>query len=277
MKQALRIASLHIYPIKSCAGISLQAMELDAGGPVYDREWMLVHKEGERWFYTSQREVPKLALFQPTIENGNLVARAPAMPDLVLPVAETPAEKLDVVIWKAEVTGSVYTLEVNAWFSRFLEMDVKLVRMPAQRRAVDPQFANPPATTTFTDGFPALLTTQASLDDLNFKLADNGTDPMEMRRFRPNIVVDGNAAWDEDHWKQIRANGIAFDVVKPCGRCVMTTVEPSLGKIVDPHEPLATLNKYRRNEAGKVIFGQNLIHRGVGCIHVGDSVTIVTH
>ncbi|KXK21547.1 MAG: MOSC domain-containing protein [Chloroflexi bacterium OLB15] len=277
MKQALRIASLHIYPIKSCAGISLQAMELDAGGPIYDREWMLVHKEGERWFYTSQREVPKLALFQPTIENGNLVARAPAMPDLVLPVAETPAEKLDVVIWKAEVTGSVYPLEVNAWFSRFLEMDVKLVRMPEQRRAVDPQFANPPATTTFTDGFPALLTTQASLDDLNFKLADNGTDPMEMRRFRPNIVVDGNAAWDEDHWKQIRANGIAFDVVKPCGRCVMTTVEPSLGKIVDPHEPLATLNKYRRNEAGKVIFGQNLIHRGVGCIHVGDSVTIVTH
>lgn len=277
MKQALRIASLHIYPIKSCAGISLQTMELDADGPIYDREWMLVHKEGERWFYTSQREVPKLALFQPTIENGNLVARAPAMPDLVLPVAETPAEKLDVVIWKAEVTGSVYPLEVNAWFSRFLEMDVKLVRMPEQRRAVDPQFANPPATTTFTDGFPALLTTQASLDDLNFKLADNGTDPMEMRRFRPNIVVDGNAAWDEDHWKQIRANGIAFDVVKPCGRCVMTTVEPSLGKIVDPHEPLATLNKYRRNEAGKVIFGQNLIHRGVGCIHVGDSVTIVTH
>lgn len=277
MKQALRIASLHIYPIKSCAGISLQTMELDADGPIYDREWMLVHKEGERWFYTSQREVPRLALFQPAIENGNLVARAPAMPDLVLPIAETPAEKLDVVIWKAEVTGSVYPLEVNAWFSRFLEMDVKLVRMPEQRRAVDPQFANPPATTTFTDGFPALLTTQASLDDLNFKLADNGTDPMEMRRFRPNIVVDGNAAWDEDHWKQIRANGIAFDVVKPCGRCVMTTVEPSLGKIVDPHEPLATLNKYRRNEAGKVIFGQNLIHRGVGCIHVGDSVTIVTH
>lgn len=277
MDRIFRISSLHIYPIKSCAGISLQTMELVADGPIYDREWMLAHNEDEHWFYTSQRECSKLALIQPALEEGNLVVRAPSMPALVLQLSETPVEKLEVVIWKDTVTGSVYPNEVNAWFSRFLEMDVRLVRMPERGRLVNPQFANPPATTTFTDGFPVLLATQASLDDLNLMMADNGTDPMEMRRFRPNIVVEGNAAWDEDHWKQIQANDITFDVVKPCGRCAITTVEPSLGKVIDPHEPLATLNKYRRNEAGKVIFGQNLIHRGLGKVHVGDQVTIVTH
>ncbi len=277
MNRALRVLSLHIYPIKSCAGISLQTMELAVDGPRYDREWMLAHAEGENWFYTSQREVPELALIQPTFEDGRLVVRAPSQPELALPIGETPAEKLEVVIWKDTVVGSVYPSEVNSWFSRFLGMEIKLVQMPATRRAVNPQFANPSATTTFTDGFPALLATQASLDDLNLKMADNGTEAMEMRRFRPNIVVEGNVAWDEDHWKQIRVNGIDFDVVKPCGRCVMTTVDPALGKVIDPHEPLATLNKYRRNEAGKVIFGQNLIHRGLGSIHVGDNVTLVTY
>lgn len=277
MNRTFHVLSLHTYPIKSCAGISLQTMELDLDGPIYDREWMLVHAEGQRWFYTSQREVPKLALIIPTFENGNLVVHAPSQSELKLPIDATPEEQLEVVIWKDTVTGSVYPHQVNAWFSRFLGMDVRLVRMPVSGRTVNPQFANPPATTTFTDGFPVLLATQASLDDLNLKMADNGTDPMEMRRFRPNIVVEGNVAWDEDHWKTIYVNGITFDVVKPCGRCVMTTVDPSLGEVLDPHEPLATLNKYRRNEAGKVIFGQNLIHRGLGKIHIGDQVTIVTH
>jgi len=270
------VSSLHIYPIKSCAGIALEQMNLGVHGPDYDREWMLAHQEGGRWFYTSQREIPKLALIQPLLEDGNLVVRAPSQPDLTLPISLMPADKLEVVIWKDTVTGAVYSPEVSAWFSRFLDTDIRLVRMPEQKRAVTPEFANPPATTTFTDGFPLLLATTASLENLNLRMAENGTEPMEMRRFRPNIVVEGSSGWAEDHWKHMQINSISFDIVKPCGRCVITTVEPSLGKVIDPHEPLSTLNKFRRNQAGKLIFGQNVIHRGMGTLHVGDGVTIVT-
>jgi hypothetical protein len=113
------------------------------------------------------------------------------------------------------------------------------------------------------------------LDDLNARLVERGSEPLDMRRFRPNVVLRGGGAFVEDGWSRVAIAGIAFEVVKPCARCPITTVDPDLGAIVNKAEPLATLATYRRSPQGKVMFGQNVIHRGTGVLRVGDAVQVV--
>ena len=136
-------------------------------------------------------------------------------------------------------------------------------------RPVNPDYAREGDIVSFADAFPLLLISQASLDDLNSKLAV----PVPMNRFRPNIVINGCGAFDEDGWKKIRVGNMVFHVMKPCGRCVTTTVDQSTG--VQGKEPLATLSKYRKVD-GKVLFGQNVIPEKRGMVHVGDVVEVIS-
>ena len=169
-------------------------------------------------------------------------------------------ERLTVRVWRSVCEAICAGADADAWLSAFLEMPCRLVFMPDEaRRPVSAEYAVGEGIVSFADGFPLLLIGEASLADLNARLAD----PVPMNRFRPNLVVTGLAPFAEDHWTQVRVGDVLFHVVKSCARCAMTTVEQTTGTATGP-EPLQTLAGYRR-EDGKVMFGQELDPRRAGC------------
>jgi uncharacterized protein len=265
MKQ-IKIGGLYIYPIKSCRGISLQSAIVNGKGLQYDRYWMLVDEDG---FYVTQRKFPKMALIKTAINPGVLLISAVGMSDIQIGLKETSGESLSVKVWDDSCDALVVNPAADEWFSGFLDKNVRLVFIQEKFvRPVDPRYAVGPFSTAFTDGFPILLISQASLDDLNSRLET----PILMDRFRPNIVVSDASPFEEDSWKSINAGDIRMDIVKPCARCVITTTDQQTAQRY--REPLAALAKYR-TQNNKVMFGQNVIHQNKGKIKVGDVISII--
>ncbi len=261
------LSELNIYPIKSTKGISLQSALVERRGIRFDRRWMVVDEAG---MFLSQRDHPRLALVSTKIEPGSLCVRATGMPTLELPMQPESDEVVRVQVHDDITKGISAGEEARNWFSNFLGVPCRVVFMTEEiLRPVNPDYAREGDIVSFADAFPLLLISQASLDDLNSRLAV----PVPMNRFRPNVVVNGCGAFDEDGWKKIRVGNMVFHVVKPCGRCVTTTVDQSTG--VQGKEPLATLSKYR-NVGGKVLFGQNVIPDKSGMVHVGDVVEVIS-
>ena len=263
----LRVEGLYCYPVKSCAGTSLGTATVGPRGIVGDRQWMVVDETGE---FVTQREHHRLALVSPRLlDEGLLELSAPGMPLLTV----TPAvrqDRVDVSIWSDRCAAIDEGESAAEWLSAFLEMRCRLVRFPEDvTRRVDPEYAGPNDQVGFADGFSFLLTSCASLDDLNQRLAA----PLPMNRFRPNIVVSGGNPFQEDRWKRIRIDDIAFAVVKPCARCVTTTVDQQTGEA--SREPLRTLATFRNVPGRGVMFGQNLIHDQSGVLHVGAEVAVL--
>jgi uncharacterized protein YcbX len=160
-----------------------------------------------------------------------------------------------------------------AWLGGVLGVACRLVYLAdAEARAVNPEFGAPGDVVSFADGYPLLLCSAASLAALNAGLAV----PVPMLRFRPNLVVEGAAAWAEYDWARVRIGGVVFRAVKPCDRCVVTTIDPETGLQPDPDEPLRTLKMFRRDARGRVLFGQNLVPDGGGIVRVGDAVEVLT-
>ncbi len=262
------IEELWVYPVKSCAGIQLPEAELTDTGLLYDRAWMVVDSDGE---FVSQRELPRMALIQPSFKLGQLMLRAPGMLSLHLglDVAEGP---LKVRVWDDEVMACDMGDVAAQWFSDFLGPDapehlkrLRLARFdPEVRRPCDPAWTGGvEATTQFADGFGLLVTSSASLADLNARLAAAGHAPVDMRRFRPNIVLGGVQAHDED---RVGAMTITTDdstaviePVKPCGRCPIPDIDPATAT----SSPAVgdTLQTYRQDPRlkGAVTFGMNAI------------------
>ncbi len=262
----IRVTGLFAYPVKSCAGTPLQQAKLGARGIEHDREFMVV---GADHRFLTQREQPRLALVHPTLRDAWLRLEAPDHSAIQF-VPGDAGERYDVVVWRDTVPAVDQGDAVAAWFSTFLEADVRLVRMPPDVvRRVDPDYA--PRSTDqvgFADGYPALLISEESLEDLNGRLAE----PLPMNRFRPNIVVRGSGvAFAEDTWAKIRVGEVPFDVVKACARCVTTTTDQLTAS--RGTEPLATLATYRRVPRG-VLFGQNLVHAAEGTLSIGDELTV---
>jgi uncharacterized protein YcbX len=266
MSSALSVTSIHIYPIKSCRAIDLKAARLDELGISFDRRLMVVDAETSR--FLTQREEPKLTLISPQLGPTSLQVNAPSMPLLKIDTRRE-GQRRDVTVWR--FTGPAEDCGENAasWFSTVLERSVRVVRWADDvQRAVNPTYAGEGVLTAFTDGYPILITTEGSLEDLNSKAAER----VPMSRFRPNIVIKGAAAFAEDTWKRIRVGEVELDVVKPCSRCAITTVDALTAK--RGKEPLATLAKYRLHE-NETWFGQNCIHRSLGSIRVGDPVEVL--
>lgn len=276
MPQTIRISALHTYPVKSCAGIAHQQISIVETGPLYDRRWMLGFDDGASLLtQATQRELPKLALVQPTMTADSLILSAPGQPDLCIPLQDRALQDARIKIWRDTVDAHDEGQEAAAWFSSFLKVGVRLLRMPdAFYRRVSPEYSPEPAQVGFADAYPLLLISQASLSDLNEKMAARGKPDLPMNRFRPNLVVEGCEPFAEDTWKRFVVAGIPFDVVKPCARCVTTTVEQSKGQVLDSAEPLATLATYRKAPTG-VLFGQNIVHRALGTLRVGDEIEVV--
>ena len=262
----LRLSGLSIYPVKSLAGIHLQQSEVDRFGLRHDRRWMLVDAQGE---FLSQRRLPRMVLIQQRITGDELILHGAGQAALHLPLRPGPAERIKVKVWQDICQAQRCGREADQWLSSFLGQTCRLVYMPdAVKRSVDPDYASAQDQTAFSDGFPLLLISEASLEDLNGRLES----PLPMSRFRPNLVVKGCAPFAEDGWSHIRIGGLVFRLVKPCTRCVITTVNPLTAE-TGP-EPLKTLATYRR-QGNQVLFGQNLLHETTGPLKLGMQIEVL--
>ena len=264
----MHLSEINIYPIKSLKGISLTEAKIEARGLSFDRRWMLVDEHNK---FITQREFPKMATLKVEIHSDHL--RVLNGRDKVdVPFEAYGDAKARVTVWGSTVKADVCQPVVSHWFSERLGLKCKLVRMPeTTNRIVNPVYAvrKYEDTVSFADGYPFLLIGQASLDDLNSRLAE----ALPMNRFRPNFVVEGAEPFAEDNWKKIRIGETVFYVVKPCERCIIPTIDQVKG--IKGKEPLTTLNTYR-NFKGKVLFGQNLIaEKPDATIRIGDEVEII--
>lgn len=258
------LSGLHVYPIKSCGGISPESAELVATGLRHDRRWMLVDGGGT---FVSQRSVPRMALISVRINDDHLAVHAPDMPDLEVPLEEDDGQRIDIEVWGDAQRGVPAGGEADRWFGEFLGGDYRLVRQPEDDvRTVDSGYAVEDDRASFADRFPLLLISEASLNDLNGRLES----PLPMNRFRPNLVVRGCDPYAEDGWGEIRIGGMAFRVAEPCRRCAITITNQQTA--ARGKEPLRTLATYRRWSGGGVIFGRNLIHSSLGTLRVGNPV-----
>lgn len=266
MAEEIKVTGLIIYPVKSLSGIELQQSEVDGMGLKYDRRWMLVSPEGG---FLTQRTLPQMALIKTSINNGQLTLSMEGKGSHVVAATTENSEKMDVTIWKDKLQVQKVGKDSDVWLSEILGVDCHLVYIAYEvLRQCDPDFAEEGEGTGFADGFPMLFISEESLADLNQRL-DIAVD---MRRFRPNVVISGGEAYAEDDLKQFRIADVSMRGVKPCSRCPMPTVDPDIGERVS-QEPIATLMKYRKWD-NKVFFGMNVIQQQQGVIKVGDTLVV---
>ncbi len=266
------LAAIHVYPLKSCAPLTLDAAVVEPRGLADDRRWMVVDAEGK---FLTGRQHPRLTLISASPDATGLRLSATGMPALSVEPPRDNGARIDTAVWGARVNPLLAAESAHAWISTFLGVPCRLVYMDsACQRAVkakyDGKYGEDGDIVSLADAFPLLLISQAALDQLNGRLPH----AVPMLRFRPNLVIADTTAHAEDSWKRIRIGNIAFDVVKPCIRCVFTTVDFERGQFDPSGEPLRTLISYRRTPEG-VAFGQNLIPRGIGTLCVGDTVEVL--
>lgn len=264
----LTLTGLHFYPVKSCRGIDLKKMRIGIRGPENDRRWMIVDEQGK---LLTQRRHPNMALIQTKVFESFLSLNAPGMPEYNLPAQNESEgrETIDVDIWGDEVRAVTCGEDASQWFSRFMGFPCRLVTLDKNFvRHVETGFAGVESQVGFTDVFPLLLISTASLEDLNSRLAQ----PIPMNRFRPNLVVNGCEPYAEDRWKKIRIGQMIFHLVTKCERCTVPTVDQDTAE--RSKEPLKTLSAYRV-ENNKIMFGKNAIHESEGELTLGQKVEVL--
>ncbi len=258
----MKVVSIHIYPIKSLGGISLQSAKVLGRGLEHDRRWVLIDKKG---MFQSQRTFPNMALFSISITQESLHVKA--LDDSVLSIPFKPeGEKRKVKIWDDVVEGVEVSPQISAWFSKRLGKEVCLVKMTEEtNRLIDVRYASNAETVSFADGYPLLLANTASIDDLNKKLDSS----VGIDRFRPNIVIQGETPFEEDEWGLLTIGAAQIEVVKKCARCVVVNIDPQTA--VKGIEVLQSLSNYRKT-GNKVHFGVNALIHKEGIFSVGDPV-----
>ncbi len=263
----IKLTAIHVYPLKSTTGVALDTAIAERCGFSHDRRWMVVDAKNKT---LTQREHPRLALIQVQLDaGGGLVLRAEQMPALTLPLPATDATRREVVIWDDRVMAVHLSQRADLWLSRFLDSECHLVYLPDDvKRPLKPEYAHPGDHVSFADGFPYLLISTESLDDLNARLSE----PVPMNRFRPNLVVTGGGPFAEDDWRRIRIANVVFRVVKPCSRCSVVTVDQKSGQ--QGEEPLRSLGSYRLRD-GEVCFGMNLVAMNPGRLRVGEELCVL--
>lgn len=263
----LRLQSLHVYPVKSCAGTSPAGAEVGETGFDLDRAWMVVDAAG---LFVSQRELPRMALVQPSFKGGDMVLRAPGMLGLhVSPErVEAPTE---VQVWDDRLAAFDMGDLCAQWFSDFLGRKLRLARFdPDVRRLSNRRWTGAvEAENAFQDAFPFLVASAASLAEFNRRLAAAGAEAVTMARFRPNIVLDGIDAHEEDHLDEIAFDtdegAVRLKLVKPCSRCSIPDVDPATA--ATGHAVGDVLAQYRADPRldGALTFGMNaVIVEGIG-------------
>lgn len=264
----LKISDLWIYPIKSLAGIQLTTSKVENRGLEYDRRWVLVDENG---VFVNQREFPEMNFLQPEIDSEIMTIRHKQgkLEPLSISMSEPNVSAESVVVWDDTCSGKPVDSKADEWFSKAINKPVRLLFMHKKGvRPADPRYAITESDeVSYADCYPVLIISEASLVMLNSK-----TDvSIPMNRFRPNIVISGATAHQEDELREIEVNGLKMYGVKPSARCVMTTIDINTGQ--RGKEPLKTLATYRKT-GHKILFGENFIPAAEGTVNVGDEITV---
>ena len=266
---SITVSSLIYYPIKACRGFEVESAQVERMGFQDDRRMMLVTDEGR---FLTQREHHKLAWVTPTLNDEMLILSAPNFDSIQVSIQKTGVTQL-VDIWHSKGVQAIDQGDESAqWFSDWLGASVRLVHIAEGiQRKLNPQYAiNTDDHTGFADGYPILIISEESLQDLNTRLA---LESIPMNRFRPNLVVQGCEPYAEDAWNKIKIGDVELGIVKPCARCEVTTIDKQT--LEQSKEPLKTLAKYRKHKLG-AIFGQNVIPYNEGRLGLGMSVEVLS-
>lgn len=261
------LSGIWIYPIKSLQGVPLRQAQVERRGLRHDRRWMLVDEGGTM---ITQRQVHDLVRIMVRAQGDEwlLSHQNPAFGQCSVPLETGGGRRLTVQVWDDRVEALWPGLEADGWLGRVLKRSCRLVYMDDQaRRPADERYAGPGQLVSFADAYPFLLLNQASLAELSRRSAQN----LETARFRPNLLISGPAPFAEDQWRRISIGGIGFELVKPCARCVVTTLDPVTG--VQGKEPLRTLASFRQRD-NKLYFGCNMISLQTGLVGVGAEVVV---
>jgi uncharacterized protein YcbX len=257
-EESLEVSGLYVYPVKACRGLAVSHARVTDRGLEHDRRWMVVDAQGS---FVSQRERSELALVNVAFAEAGYLLDAPGKRQLSLPTTLASGERVAASVWGSNVWGHAHA-EAGRWFSELLAEECRVLYMPeASRRPV----SNQSALVSFADGYPLLLISEASLEELNRR----SSEPMSMARFRPNLVVSGGPPHFEDSLEHFVVGSVRFAAPKLCDRCVVTTIDPETG--LAGREPLRTLSTYRRWD-GKVWFGTNLIAENEGVLELGQQL-----
>lgn len=265
----LVLTEIWIYPVKSLGGIPLTSAKVMGKGLEFDRRWMLIDDNN---VFMTQRIHTQMAMFQMELSGRQITVRkknATSSQSITFSAdTSTTGEKIRAKIWDDEVDVYEIGQHLSKWFSEHLEMSCRLVSFPEKNpRAVDPKYNVNNEHVSLADAYPFLIIGQSTLNDLNTRLKE----PVPMNRFRPNFVFTGGEPYEEDTWREFKIGENKFVGVKPCGRCVLTTVNQDTAE--KGIEPLYTLSTYRKRET-KVLFGQNLVALDHGIVRVGDKISM---
>lgn len=259
----VHLSHIFVYPIKSTAPLRLDSAEVEAEGLAHDRRYVVTDDKGQ--FFTARR-FPRMVLIQSELQDWGLRVRAPDMPALDLVEADFAPEYDAITVWKDAVQGQRCGESADAWFSQYLGTRARLYFMGEKSHRP----LRTGGVVSFADGAPLLLLSEASVADLNTRLET----PVELRNFRPNLVVSGCEAFAEDDWEGFRIGEVGFKNLWSCARCILTTIHPDTAQLHPDRQPLATLLDYRRGPGDEAYFGQNVGATNFGAIRAGQTVTI---
>ncbi|MCG3733026.1 hybrid-cluster NAD(P)-dependent oxidoreductase [Vibrio cincinnatiensis] len=266
MSSAL-LSKISVYPVKSIGGLSLSSAWVEKQGLLFDRRFMLAFADGGM---VTARKYPTMVNIRSVLTPDGLIFSAPNRPSLKVCYQTFKMQPAQAQVWKDCFTAYTTTDEANDWFSDVLGRRVELLFTGEQSHRIREKVGS---NVSFADGYPVLVISQGSLDELNRRSVETHS----MDQFRTNLVVSGTEPFAEDGWKRIRIGEVEFEAVKPCERCILTTVDVEKGEFRASKEPLGTLSQFRANEQGGVFFGQNLIAKNEGMIHVGDEIEVLEY
>ena len=270
----MELGSIHLYPVKGGRAVDLEAADLGPTGLAGDRRWMVVDENGD---FVSQRTLPKLALLDARPDPDGLILTYEDMGERFLATPDGE-RRLRVTVWQSSVDAALADPATNAALSDWLGTAVRLVHMDrVDARFASADHAGPQTPVSFADGYPVLVAGRASLRALNSAIVENGGESVPMSRFRPNLVIDQAEAWAEDGWRTIRVGECVLDLVKPCDRCKVTTIDQQTGREAGT-QPLQTLRRLRMSadrDIPGVLFGWNAVPCKTGRLQAGDRVEIL--
>jgi uncharacterized protein YcbX/ferredoxin-NADP reductase len=265
---SIQLNQINIYPVKSIEGISVSQSWVEKQGLTFDRRLMLAFADGGM---VTARQFPQMVKISSVLTPEGLIFNASGQGQpLHLKYQDFKRQAVTTTVWKDTFTAYTTTDEANDWFSSIIGRQVELLYTGQISNRYREKVGNE---VSFADGAPVLVIGQASLDELNRRSPEHH----QMAEFRPNLVVSGHEAFAEDGWQRIRIGEVEFESLKPCQRCILTTVDVESGQFRTTKEPLQTLSQFRANASGNVFFGQNWVARNEGVIRVGDSVEILQY
>ncbi|PSU25653.1 flavodoxin [Photobacterium phosphoreum] len=259
------LSQIHVYPVKSIAALTQSQAWVEKQGLAFDRRFMVASDDGAM---ITARKYPQMVKITAALTMTGLVLQYPDKSDLVLQYTDFEMADAAATVWNDNFSAYTTTITANQWFSEIFTHSVQLLFCGQQSQRVRPKIGH---NVSFADGYPLLIISEASLVALNERSSEQHT----MAQFRTNLVVSNIEAFAEDSWKRIRIGEVEFEAVKPCARCILTTVDPLTGEFSPLKEPLKTMATFRADAMGEVFFGQNLVALNEGMIRAGDAIEVL--